>query len=140
MKIAIIYFSKTGHSKKLAESIAKDLQIEAEDIKSKPVLDMVDLLFIVGGIYGGTSSPTMKEYVNNIDKNHVKKVALITNCLSAKQKQDIVREIMENHKIEVVPEEFICRGSLMFIGFGHPNKKDIASAISFTRKIISDFT
>lgn len=138
MKTAVIYFSKTGNSKKIAESVATALQTKAEDIKLKPVLNEVDLLFIVGGIYGGASLPDLKEFVEGIKENNVHKVALITSCLSKKQRQDMIRDILIRNKIEVVAEEFICRGKLLFIGFGHPNKDDINAAISFAKKVISE--
>ncbi len=65
-------------------------------------------------------------------------MALITSCLSKKQRQDMIRDILIGNKIEVVAEEFICRGNLLFIGFGHPNKDDINDAISFAQKVISE--
>ena len=140
MKTAVIYYSRTGNSKKIAESVAAALQTKATDIKLKPVINEVDVLFIVGGIYGGASSPDLKAFVEDIKKNHVNKVALITSCLSKKQRQNMIRDILIRNKIEVVPEEFICRGNLLFIGFGHPNKDDINAAICFAQKVISENT
>ncbi len=46
MKCGIIYHTKTGHSRKIAKAIAQELDIEAQDVKSKPVMNDVDLLFI----------------------------------------------------------------------------------------------
>jgi len=47
MKCSIIYYTKTGHSRKIAKAIAQELGIEAQDVKSNPVMKDVDLLFIV---------------------------------------------------------------------------------------------
>lgn len=135
MKTALIYVSKTGHSKKIAEAIATGLGIKGEDVKATPKLIDVDLLFIVGGIYGGQSLPELTDYIKTIDKSMVKKVALITSCVSKKSKQVLVRELLTSNDIEVVPDEFICQGNFLFFGLGHPNKKEIEDAVMFAKQV-----
>ncbi len=135
MKIAVIYYSKTGHSKKIADAVAESLETKALDINTKPELNDVELLFIVSGIYGGVTAPELNQFAQGISKSSVKKAALITSCLSNRQGQDIVRNVLIKNGIEVAAEEFICRGRLLFIGFPHPDKADISAAISFAKKI-----
>jgi flavodoxin len=140
MKTALVYFSRTGHSKRIAKAIAEALQITPLDVKSKPVLDEVDLLFIVGGIYGGASSPELKAYAEGLSKSSVKKAALITSCLNRIHRQSMIREILTRKGIDVAPDEFVCRGSFLFFGLGHPSKEEIGAAISFARKAIAENT
>jgi len=135
MKIALIYQTKTGHSKKIANAIAENLQIQAEDIKTNPKLNQVDLLFIVGGIYGGQSLPELISYVNNLDSTMVKKVALITSSAGKTVKQASIRDILVKNNIEVLEEEFVCQGSFLVVGFRHPNKADIDAAISYAKEV-----
>lgn len=140
MKTALVYFSRTGHSKRIAKAIAEALQITPLDVKSEPVLDEVDLLFIVGGIYGGASSPELKAYAEGLSKSSVKKAALITSCLNRIHRQSMIREILTRKGIDVAPDEFVCRGSFLFFGLGHPSKEEIGAAISFARKAIAENT
>lgn len=56
-KTAVIYATKTKHSQKLAEAIGSFLNVKSKNITEKPALQDIDLLFIVGGIYGGVSMP-----------------------------------------------------------------------------------
>jgi flavodoxin len=140
MKTALVYFSRTGHSKRIAKAIAEALQIAALDVKSEPVLNEVDLLFIVGGIYGGASSPELKAYAEGLSKSSVKKAALITSCLNRIHRQSMIREILTRKGIDVAPDEFVCRGSFLFFGLGHPSKEEIDAAISFARKAIAENT
>ena len=135
MKAAIIYYSKTGHSRKIANAIATELQIQALDIKTDPKLSNLDLLFIIGGIYADKSDPAMIAYIKRLESNKIKKVALITSCASNKTKQDVVRETLLRNNIEVLPEEFICKGSFLFMGIGHPNVVDINNAVSYAKNI-----
>ena len=138
MKTEIIYLSKTGHSKKIAKAIAVGLKITEQDIKTKPELSGVDLLLIVGGIYGGASDPAMLEYIKGIGPDKAKKAALITSCCGGKTKQDKVRELLANNGVEVIDEEFVCRGNFPVVGLGHPNENEIAGAAGFAKKIVKD--
>lgn len=136
MKTAVIYATKTKHSKKLAEAIGLSLNIQAHNITEKPTLNDVDLLFIVGGIYGGVSGPELLEFLKNIDAPLLKNAAIVTNCCSGSQKQNVVRNILEEKGVTVL-EEFICKGNFLFFSFGHPNTKDLKDAVDFAQKIVS---
>jgi len=135
MNIKLVYGTKTSHSRKLAENIARELNIEAQNIANCPHCENVDLLFLAGGIYGGESLPQMLEYVKLIDETQVKNAALITSCVSKKMYQESVRRALLDKGIQVV-DEFVCQGSFLFFGLGHPNKKDIDSAVAFARTTI----
>jgi flavodoxin len=134
MNKSLVYLSRTGHSKRIAEAIAAELQIPAQDVRDCPRLSGVDLLFVVGGIYGGRSDPRMVEYVQKLDSSMVKRVVLVTSCASRRNKQDMIRNVLLRNGIQVAPDEFICRGNFLFLGAGHPNRRDIDDAISFVRK------
>lgn len=133
MKAKIVYATMTKHSKKLAEAIARELNIPAENVKENPAIEELDLLYVVGGIYGGESSPDLISYVSKLG-NKVKKAALITSCCSKKTTQNKVRQILMEQGIEVM-NEFICQGSFLFFGFGHPNKKDVEDAVEFAKRV-----
>lgn len=135
-KIAVVYRSMTGHSKKIAKAIAAELKAEAQNVKQKPQLDDIDLLFIVGGIYSGKSLPEMTDYIKTINNSAVKKAALITSSVSDKKGQDEVRFILKSNGIEVIEQEYRCRGNFLFIKMGHPNKKEIAGAVEFAKNIL----
>ena len=133
-KIRIIYATKTGHSKKIAEAMGKALYVKAENVSTRPVLEDVDLLFIVGGIYGGESLPLLLNFVKALDRGKVKRAVLVTSCATKKHRQDSVRKLLQQKGIEVL-DELICPGSFLFLRFGHPNKRDIEEAVNFALRI-----
>ena len=133
--IGIIYATKTKHSQKIAEAMGKALHIKAENIANHPILNEIDLLFIVGGIYGGESMPELLEFVRKIDNSQVKRVALVTSCASKKQGQKSVRKLLLERNIDVV-DEMICQGGFLFVGLGHPNRADIEEVIGYASRII----
>lgn len=134
MNTKIVYRTKTGHSRKIANAMAEELKIEAIDAKTDPKLEAVDLLFIVGGIYGGKSNPDLVEFAQTLDREKVKRVALVTSCASRKFFQKEIRSTLVSKGIDVVTEEVVCWGSFLIYGWGHPNKEDYDAAIAFAKK------
>ncbi len=132
-KQAVLYATMTGHSRKIAKAVGKALDVRVLDIRTRPLLADVDLLFIVGGVYGGKSLPALLEYVKGLDKECVKKAVLVTSS-AREQKQDDLRRLLHEKDIEVL-DEFACPGSFLFLRFGHPNKRDIEQAVAFAVKI-----
>ena len=133
--IKIVYATKTKHSKKIAEAIGESFDIQASNILDNSTLGEVDLLFIVGGIYGGQSLPELIEFVKSLDGEKIKNVALITSSASKKQGQAAIRSILEEKNINVL-DELICQGSFLIMKFGHPNKDDIQEAVNFAKQIL----
>ena len=135
-KIAVIYATKTKHSKKLAEAISSALKVEAKNIAENPTLQDIDLLFIVSGIYGGASLPELLDYMSKMEAPTLKHAVLVTSCASGKQRQDAVRRILEEKRIEVL-DEFVCKGAILFVSINHPNTKDLEKATDFALKIVN---
>ncbi len=135
-RIAIIYATKTKHSKKLAEAIGAVLKVEAKNITQSPTLHDIDLLFIVGGIYGGVSMPELLTFVKEMEAPALKQAAIVTSCGSGKQRQDAVRTILEEKGVQVL-DEFVCKGAILFVSFPHPNAKDLKEASDFALKIVN---
>ena len=136
MKVALIYATKTGHSKKIALAIEKEFRIQAMDIKTNPKLESVDLLYILGGVYGAKSAPELIEFVRSFDSQQVKRVALMTSSAGKTITQKEIRTLLVNKGIAVLEDEFICQGGFLFVGVGHPNVKDINNAIEFVKRTI----
>lgn len=136
MEIGLVYATKTGHSKKIADEIASVLGIQAQNVVSNPQTANLDLLFVVGGIYGNKSLPEMINYVKSLNAGNVKQAVLITSCVSKRSPQAEVRGILTGNGISVA-DEFICQGNFLFFGMGHPNTKEIESASEFARKTVA---
>lgn len=136
MTITVAYRTMTGHSRKIAVAVAKALNVEAVDIKKQPEIGDSDMLFIVGGIYGGASNPDLVKFAESLDSSRIKRAALITSCASRKFFQKEVRAALVARGIDVVTEEVVCWGNFLFYGLGHPNKTDFDAAINFAKKYL----
>ncbi|MEN6594497.1 MAG: hypothetical protein ABFC31_06070 [Clostridiaceae bacterium] len=135
-KVAVLYATKTQHSKKLAEAVGSALEVKAQNITENPNLTDIELLFIVGGIYGGVSMPELLTFVTAMEAPALKRAALITNCASGKQRQAALRKILEEKGIPVI-DEFVCKGAILFVSLPHPNAKDLKNAVDFALEIAS---
>ncbi|WP_286907074.1 flavodoxin domain-containing protein [Clostridium sp. UBA1652] len=133
-KIGIVYASKTGHCKKIAKAIGKTLNIEPKNIKDNSILEDMDLLFIVSGIYGGESLLEVLKFAENLDNKKVKRVALITSSTSKKKGQGNILKVLEEKNIKVV-DELLSQGSFLIMKLGHPNRQDIKEAEEFSIRI-----
>lgn len=136
MKYAVVYASKTRHSRKIAQAVAEALGTEAQDVKTAPRLAGVDLLLVVGGIYAGKSDPALVSWLSGLDPAQVAKVALMESCTSPKPYgQPELRTALAARGIPVLEEAFHCRGSFLFFAMGRPNREEIASAVRFARRV-----
>lgn len=134
--VAVLYATKTQHSKKLAEAIGSALGVKASNITEQPDLRDVELLFIVGGIYGGVSLPELLTFVSGMEAPALKRAALVTSCASGKQRQSALRKILEEKGVQVL-DEFVCKGAILFVSLPHPNAKDLKNAVDFALGIAS---
>ena len=133
MNNAVIYYTKLGHSKKIAQAIAEELDVRAQDIRNSPQLDDIDRLYIVSGIYGGLSAPQLLDYLKTLDPIQIKKVFLLTSSGGKTTPATNVRALLMERGIPVAEEEFTCQGAIFLFGMGHPNKADIQNAIQFVQ-------
>lgn len=136
MNIKIAYLSKTGHSKKIAQAIGKELGIEPLNIEDNPTIFGVDLLFIAGGVYYGDCDPALAEFGAKIKPVNAQKVALITSCSSKKDTLSKLIASLKGNYIEIVGEHMIP-GAFLLMNFGHPNKADIEETVVFARKTVN---
>ena len=73
MKYAVRYYTKTGNTKRLAETIANELGVEALPI-SVPVDEKVDLLFLGNSYYAFSIDPEVRSFVAFLSKDKVGKI------------------------------------------------------------------
>jgi len=121
----VIYYSMTGNTKKVAEVIAAELDVSAEDVKTKGELAEDSFLLLGSGRYfpvPGTRG--FKKFVASNDFDG-RKVALLEAL-----------EKMVTAKGAKVMGKFYCKGHILFfINRKHPDNKDLKNAKKFAREL-----
>ena len=138
MKAVVYYATISGHSKKIAQAIAKALSITAFNIKDTPPTHGYDLAFIVSGIYSGQCKPELMAFVNRLDSTQVNTAALITSSMK-KVPQTSIRNALIANGIAVFDEEYLCQGGFLFMKLSHPNKAEINDAVVYAKKCTKRF-
>jgi flavodoxin len=135
MKIAIRYYTKTGNTKKLAESIASVVNVEAKTV-DEPLTEDVDILFLGSAVYAAGIDKKVKEFIKNIDVN----VGSVVNFSSAALIESTYKQVkseVEKKGLNMSEDEFHCRGAFKFVHRGRPNEDDLKDIQEFAKRIIN---
>ena len=133
MKIAVRYYSKSGHTKALAQAIAEEVGVTPETT-DRLLTDPVDVLFLGSALYGGGIDKNLKVFISRLKPELVKKVVVFANsAISKKVFEHVAKELSV---VGIVPERdnFYCHGQFAIFHKGHPNAKDLEAVRKFARK------
>ncbi len=134
MNTAVTYYSKTGHTKKVAEAIAKAAGCAASDIacyKAAPV----DVLFIGGSIYGGVLEPTLASFISGLDPKAVGSAVLFTTYIKEANAVGLMKQLLEQKGIPV-SAVFSCKGQFLLFNRKRPNAADLEEAAKFAAAVV----
>ena len=135
MKIAIRYYTKTGNTKKLAESIGSAINVEAKTI-DEPLTEDVDLLFLGSAVYAAGIDKRVKEFIESINMN-VGEVVNFSSAALIESTYKQVKKQVEAKGLKMSENEFHCRGAFEFVHRSHPDETDLKNAQEFAKKVIS---
>jgi flavodoxin len=141
VKVELIYFSRGGNTRKIAEAMAEELGITAMDVtKEQPDVSDVDLLVVGSGTYGSKPGKELVAYLENLKPVEGKKAACFSSCASgdASKTLNAMKDILHGKGYSNV-DCFSCLGKwLMGLSRrGHPSDEEIAQAREFAKKLKS---
>lgn len=132
MAIAIRYFTKFGHSAKMAEIIGQATGVKPEPI-SVPISEPVDTLYLGCGVMLGKISAEMARFIKTLTPDTVKRVICFGSCAIIKSPVPQMRSLLEQQNIQVDEKSFTCKGSMGPLHAGHPNKSDLENLREFVQ-------
>ena len=124
MKTAIRYYSKFGHTTKMA-NIVGELTNTRPELATVRLEEPVDTLYLGSGVFLGKVDNSIVELINTLTPDMVKRVVCIGSSAIIKSPVPQMREMLQARGITVSEQEFTCRGSMGPIHMGHPNKQDL---------------
>ena len=134
----VIYYSMTGKTRKVAEAIAAELGVEAEDVKAKDGLAEGSLVFLGAGKYGPLRGWGLKKFIEGNDF-HGRKVALFGTSGNGSGEELAALEELAAAKGAEVVGRFFCSGQFLFlVNHGHPTSEDLANARGFAREMAGE--
>lgn len=137
MKTWVLYYSKGGNTKKIADAIAEELGVpKAEQIPPAYPPEGVNLLFLGTGIYAGKPDSKMIEFIRTLNNNRVRNVVVFGTTGSQDTAVETVKALLKEKGINVIDETFLCKGKyFIFFNRKKPDSDDIKAAKAFARRI-----
>lgn len=135
MSTAIRYFSKFGHSAKMAEVVSQVTGVKAETVEV-PITEPVDTLYLGSGVLLGKISGDMIAFIKSLTPDKVKRVVCFGSCAIIKSPVPQMRSLLEAQGVKVDEKSFTCRGSMGPLHAGHPNQKDLDNLKKFVETTI----
>ncbi len=134
MNIAIRYYTRSGHTKKLAEAIAEKINVKAENI-SVPLDEPAELLFLGCSYYAFDMDREVKNFIT-ANKDNIGKIVCFGTSAMMKSMKKPMRKLTEPLGIKLSDEEFHCRGEFKFVNKGRPNENDVKNAALFAERVV----
>ncbi len=131
----VVYYSMCGNTKKVAEAIAAELGVKAENVKAKQELDKDSFVFLGSGCYANKPGGKLRKFIARNDFKG-RQVALFVT--SAKGNDDGVRamEALLKPAGALIRGSFYCQGRTFFLFYrGHPSNEELTSARMFANEM-----
>lgn len=111
MNIAVRYQSRGGNTRAVAEIIANELGVQAEEI-SIPIKEKVDILFIGGGVYRWKADKKLVDFLKDLSPKQVRKVAAFSTSGAMKTTTNKICEVAKANGIDVADDN-LCLKMMM---------------------------
>ncbi|MDG6222711.1 MAG: hypothetical protein IAX21_05205 [Candidatus Bathyarchaeota archaeon] len=149
MKSIVLYSTKTGNTKKIAEAIASEtnsdiLQITNPDPMPNINLTNYDLIFVGTGIRAGNPFPELVSYLNTLNLPDSKLFAIFLTWggtgKTDETVSDKVRTILEQKNQIVIDGFFSSYGKWNMRRSSRPDNNDLTAAKTWAQKTINSIS
>jgi flavodoxin len=135
MQTLVIYSSKTGNTKKVAETIAAVFGVKAQSCAEFQGIPKVDLLIVGSGVYGGRMGADLADLLNRIPAGAVKQALVFGTIGGQTSAVEAIENVIEAKDIEVLGN-FYCKGQAWWLlNRKRPNEQDLAAARLFALNV-----
>ena len=131
----VIYYSMLGNTKKVAQVIATELGVKAENVKAKEGLTKDSFVFLGSGCYGHEPGRRLQRFIASNDFKG-RQVALFGTSGDGKGNEVKAMAELLKPKGALIRGSFYCQGrAFFFLNWGHPSKEELANAREFANEI-----
>ncbi len=135
MKTAIRYYSKFGHTTKMA-NIVSELTNARPELASNRLTEPVDTLYLGAGVFLGKVDNSIVEFIKTLTPDMVKQVVCFGSSAIIKSPVPQMRQLLQERGITVSEKEFTCKGSMGPVHMGHPNQQDLDNFRQFIQSTL----
>jgi flavodoxin len=129
----VIYDSRGGNTKKVADAIAGELGVAAVDVKAASLGPADGIVFLGSGCYGSKPGEHIVKFIETNDFR-ARRVALFGTSGGGAGNEVKGMETAVKAKGAEVIGSYFCKGQKgLLVSRGHPNPADIDAARQFAR-------
>ena len=129
MKIEVRYYSKGGNTRRLAEAVAKALNVEAQGV-DQPMNGRADIVFMCASVYAGGPDKSVTNFVKQ-NARDIGKLVVLSTSASGKSTYGRLKAAAEDMGVTVSDAFFHCPGAWTLFHKGRPNEADCKQAAAF---------
>lgn len=131
MSAAVRYYSRSGNTKAVAETIAKATGVSAVAVDSAEaaIREPVDILFIGGALYAYGLDKHLKEYLKTLKKGDAKKAVVFSSSAISKHGIELIKKGLSEAGIPVEEKAYHVKGK--------PVESQLAEAEQFALTFLS---
>jgi flavodoxin len=133
MNVEVVYYSRMGSTRKVAEAIASVFGVKAKDCRHAKAGNF-DLIFIGSGIYMGSPGKAIVKFIRSLDGASGRKAALFATFGDNLKPIEQLKPLLEEKGLSVVGE-WGCKGRFLFSNKDRPNQEDIGDAKEFAASL-----
>ncbi len=134
MKVSVVYYSKTGNTRRVAEAMASSASCEALSLDGIRAPVEADVLLIGCAIYAGRVPPEVSRFIDVLDLAKVARAAVFCTSVKDEKANEIMRGLLAQRGIAVEDAGFSCRGKFLWKNVGCPSAEDLERAKEFAAR------
>ena len=132
MRIDVRYYTRNGHTKKLADAIANAVGAEAKTV-DQPLEKYADVVFLGASVYAGKPDAAVVKFLSDNAKN-IGKIVVFGSACTSKSTYTAIKAAAADCGVKTAEMFFHCKGEFLFLNKGRPNDQDCADAAEFAKK------
>jgi menaquinone-dependent protoporphyrinogen IX oxidase len=147
LKAIVLFASKSGNTRKLAQEIAAQLGCEAVQIigsRAAVDLELYDLVFLGTGLYAGTPNEDVQYYLQNLKLKSQKQFALFITWGGAPNSDRMaiskIKQFLQNKGQTMLDDVYKSFGGWKFVLMkrGHPTNEEIVGAGEWAKNVVAN--
>jgi flavodoxin len=132
--IEVVYFSRSGNTRKVAEIIGEELGVTAKDVKTAGILPPDAFIFLGSGCYGAVLANGLVKFMEDNRFNGRKIALFTTSAFGSLSELALMKKQITNKGADII-DSFSCYGQLLLAKKGHPTQKELDNARKFAKQV-----
>ncbi len=129
MSVEVRYFSKGGNTRRLAEAVAKAMNVEAMSV-DQPMNGRADVVFLCASVYGGMPDKSVLTFIKQ-NARDIGRLVVLSTSATGRSTFGRIKAAAEDMGVQVSDNFFHCPGAWTLFHKGRPNAEDCKNAAAF---------